>query len=890
MQTEAPEKDAQSTSQAYDAAALEPRWQQAWASARADACDGEGEAFYVLEMFPYPSGELHMGHVRNYTVGDVFARFARLQGKQVLHPMGWDSLGLPAENQAILEKIPPQVRTPKNIARMRTQMQRLGLSYDWDREIASYQPAYYRWNQWFFLQLLKKDLVYRRQSQVNWCPGCQTILANEQVLDDATCWRGHSGVTTRSIPEWAFRITAYAEELLAGLDTLGAWPDRITSQQRHWIGKSQGARVHFALETPPAGHAKAASGIDVFTTRLDTIYGCTYVVLAPEHPLALAVTTDAQKADVQAFVERMRQQDDIVRTAEGTPKEGIFTGAYAIHPYTKAKVPVWLANFVLADYGTGAVMSVPAHDVRDFVFAKQYDLPIKAVIAPVDSEPVAEPLTDAATGEGRVTDGGPATGQLSAEARTTLAGMAHSQGFGEATTNWHLRDWGFSRQRYWGTPIPIIYCETHGAVPVPEADLPVVLPDFKDIELTGEGGAPLAKQPSFWQVPCPTCGKPARRETETMDTFVDSAWYFARYLSPNDDAQPFSKAAAKARLPVDIYVGGPEHAVMHLLYFRFFTRAMRDLGLVTIDEPVRRLITQGMVNAPAYRCPKHGYQPAVAHQHQAVGERRCGKCDTALEVGIEKMSKSKYNGVDPIDLIGRYGADTARLYVLFASPPEKDLEWSAEGVEGLYRFVGRIWRLLVAQDATLQTQLTLPKDASALRPQEQATRRATHRTLRRVGEELTTRNHFNTAIAAMMEMVNALHEQRMHEGNQTHRPEGVMPAVAQEALQFLAQMLTPFAPHLAECLWSGAGGQGLVVQSRWPDVDASAIEEHNVTIALQVQGKLRGNVVVEKNAGKDAIEKVARADDNVARHLEKMQVVKVIYVPGRLMNFVVRPA
>jgi leucyl-tRNA synthetase len=890
MQNDAPEKDAAIAPQAYDAATLEPQWQQAWARARADACDNDTEAYYVLEMFPYPSGELHMGHVRNYTVGDVFARFARLQGKHVLHPMGWDSLGLPAENQAILEKVAPQVRTPKNIARMRAQMQRLGLSYDWDREIASYQPEYYRWNQWFFLQFLKKDLVFRRQSQVNWCPGCQTILANEQVLDDATCWRGHTGVTTRSIAEWAFRTTAYADELLEGLDTLSDWPARITSQQRHWIGKSLGARVHFALQPSPGADATPPSGIDVFTTRLDTIYGCTYVVLAPEHPLAQSIATQAQKPSVEAFIERMRQQDDIERTAEGTTKEGVFTGAYVIHPYTQAKVPVWLANFVLADYGTGAVMSVPAHDTRDFAFAQKYALPIKAVIAPLDGAALPQPLTEPYLGDGRVCDSGPASGQLSAEARSTLCDVAQKEGFGAASTNWHLRDWGFSRQRYWGTPIPIIYCDVDGAVPVPEADLPVVLPDFKDIELTGEGGAPLAKQPSFWQVPCPTCGKPARRETETMDTFVDSAWYFARFLSPNSTTEPFSAEAAKARLPVDIYVGGPEHAVMHLLYFRFWTRAMRDLGLVSIDEPVRRLITQGMVNAPAYRCRKHGYQPAVAHQHQSAEARKCGKCDTPLEVGIEKMSKSKYNGVDPMDLISRYGADTARLYVLFAAPPEKDLEWSAEGVEGLYRFVGRIWRLLCAQQDSLKKPLARPHDAAGLRPQDLATRRATHRTLRRVGEELTTRNHFNTAIAAMMEMVNALHEQRLHEGNQTQHPDGVAAAVAQEALLILAQMLTPFAPHLAECLWSCAGGAGLVVQSRWPLVDASALQEHDVTIALQVQGKLRGNVLVAKDADQAQIEAAARADENVARHLHNMQVVKVIYVPNRLMNFVVRPA
>jgi leucyl-tRNA synthetase len=826
-------------------------------------------------MFPYPSGDLHMGHVRNYTIGDVFARFARMSGHDVLHPMGWDSLGLPAENQAILEKVAPQVRTPKNIARMKEQMTRLGLAYDWSREIATYQPEYYRWNQWFFLKFLEKGLVYRRQSTVNWCPGCNTILANEQVRDDGTCWRGHAGVTTRSVPEWAFKITAYAEDLLKDLDTLSAWPERIVTQQRHWIGKSVGARVRF--DVSGAGGAS----IEVFTTRVDTIYGCTYVVLAPEHPLALTLTTPERRAEVSAFIERMRQEDRITRTAEGGAKEGVFTGATAINPYTGKPVPVWLANFVLAEYGTGAVMSVPAHDARDHAFAVKYDLPLRQVITPEGG--TALPADGAFTGDGVLIDSGPFSGLKSAEARAKMAAHAQTEGFGEATTSWHLRDWGFSRQRYWGTPIPIIYCDEHGPVPVPEKDLPVRLPDFAEVELTGQGGAPLARLDSFVNAPCPRCGKPGKREVETMDTFVDSAWYFARFLSPRDDTRPFDTALAKAWLPVDIYVGGPEYAVMHLLYFRFWTKAMRDLGLVSVDEPVKRLITQGMVNAQAFKCATHGYVPAAALRDKPEAERVCPKCGGKLTSAIEKMSKSKYNGIDPMELIATYGADTARLYTLFASPPEKDLEWSQAGVEGLSRVVARIWRLLAAQAPRLG-KAALPTGMAGLDGADAAVRRAVHRTLAKVSEEMSGRNHFNTAIASMMELTNTLYEHKLHEGAD------LAPGVAREALLLLAQMLAPFAPHLAESIWKEAEGEGLVATSRWPATDPAALVEDSITLAVQVNGKLRGQVLVAPKAPEDVVVKAAHGDDNVARHLEGKQIVKKIYVPGRLLNFVVRDA
>ena len=855
---------------------IESRWQAAWRRADAFATRGEGRPFYVLEMFPYPSGDLHMGHVRNYTIGDVFARFARMQGHDVLHPMGWDALGLPAENQAIREKVAPQERTPKNIARMRDQMQRLGLAYDWSREIATYQPEYYRWNQWFFLRLLERDLVYRRQSTVNFCPGCDTVLANEQVRDDGTCWRGHPGVRERSVPEWAFRITAYAEPLLADLDKLEAWPERIVSQQRHWIGKSVGARLRFAVADAPQTH------VEVFTTRIDTLYGCTYVVLAPEHPLVATLTRPSERAAVDAFVARMAKTDAIARTAEGGVKEGVFTGAHVLHPLSGEPLPVWIANFVIGSYGTGAVMSVPAHDARDFAFAESYGLPVRPVVHPADGSALETPLRAAYTADGVLQDSGPYSGMSGTEARQRLATDLEQRGIGAASVSWHLRDWGFSRQRYWGTPIPIVYCDTHGAVPVPEAELPVRLPDFADVTLTGEGGAPLAKLESFVRTTCPRCQAPARREVETMDTFVDSAWYFARFLSPQETSAPFDVAAADTWLPVDIYVGGPEHAVMHLLYFRFWTKVMRELGLVRIDEPVRRLITQGMVNAWAFRCPRHGYVPAAPLRALPEAERRCPTCAEPLSGGIEKMSKSKYNGVDPLELIDAYGADTARLYTLFAAPPEKDLEWNPDGVEGLQRFVARVGRLLTAQLPRLDGARPCRQQAGLDAPAT-AVRRAVHRCLAKVSEEMRGRNHFNTAIAAMMELVNVLHEHRLHEGG------NVAPPVCLEALLRLAQMLAPFAPHLAEEIWARCGGDGFVAHSRWPEADAAALQQDEVQLAVQVNGKLRAQISVGVAATAEEIKAAARADANVARYLEGQTIVKEVVVPKRLVNFVVRP-
>jgi leucyl-tRNA synthetase len=845
----------------YDPQQVEARWQQAWADANAFATTGEGEPYYVLEMFPYPSGALHMGHVRNYTIGDVFARYGRMRGRDVLHPMGWDSLGLPAENQAIREKIAPQVRTPKNIAQMRAQMRRLGFAYDWDRELATHTPEYYRWNQWLFTRFLARGLVYRRTALVNWCTGCDTVLANEQVSDDGVCWRGHDGVTSRSIPEWAYRITAYADELLRDLDKLGEWPSRIVTQQRNWIGKSVGAEIDF---TVPGG-----APIRIFTTRVDTIYGCTYLVVAPEHPRTIDLASPTQRAEVATFVAAARQQDARLRTAAGAEKIGVFTGAHAINPFNGRKVPIWTANFVLAGYGTGAVMSVPAHDQRDYEFAKKYALPIETVILGATEQGCAF------TGDGMLTASGSFDGLTSNEARAQMAVHADAEGFGHAAVTWHLRDWGFSRQRYWGTPIPIIHCPGCGAVPVPDSDLPVLLPDFDAVELTGQGGAPLGKLASFVNATCPRCGATALRETETMDTFVDSAWYFARFLSPRLTTAPVDTELARRWLPIDVYIGGPEHAVMHLLYFRFWTKAMRDLGLVDVDEPATKLITQGMVNAPAYRCPAHGYVPAED------APKTCPRCDGPLEVATVKMSKSKYNGIDPMDIIDRYGADTARLYTLFAAPPHKDLEWSHEGVEGIHRFVGRLHRLALAQRARTRGA-TLPTSLEGLGAVDASVRRAVHKTLEKVGREIGERIHFNTAIAAMMELCNALHEHHMH------TPEcAVSPGVAREALARLAQMLSPLAPHLAEELWQWFGHGGLVGHTRWPSPDPDLLVQDTVALAVQVNGKLRGEIRVAADADRDAILSVARADEKVAPHLEARMIKRAVVVPGRLVNFVV---
>ncbi len=830
-----------SMNERYEPKSIEPRWQKRW--------DEEGvfragrrpaaEKRYVLEMFPYPSGAMHMGHARVYTIGDVLARLLRMKGFDVLHPMGFDALGLPAENAALKDGRHPAERTRENIVAFRNEMKRVGFAFDWEREFATCDPEYYRWNQWFFLRMLEKGIVYRRQGKANWCTGCQTVIANEQVVDDNVCERCSSPVVEKVIPEWAFRITAYADDLLEGLDGLKEWPERITTMQRNWIGRSDGAEVDFAVDGSP-------ERIRVFTTRVDTIFGCTYVVLAPEHPLTARLTTPERRAEVEAFVDRMARTDAAERTGESAPKEGVFTGAHAVNPFDGEKVPVWIANFVLAEYGTGAVMSVPAHDQRDFEFARKYALPVRVVIEPAAGAPLpaGDVLEKAFTEDGVLARSGAFTGLASADARRRMGAFAREKGFGEPAVKYHLRDWGFSRQRYWGTPIPIVYCPDHGAVGVPDDQLPVTLPPQAII--TGTGEPPLAKVPEFVNTTCPRCGKPARRETETMDTFVDSSWYYARYLSPRDDARPFSQDAARAWLPVDVYVGGPEHAVMHLLYFRFWHRVMEQLGLVFEKEPVRRLVTQGIVNGPDGR----------------------------------KMSKRWGNVVQPGPIVDRFGADTMRMFMLFAAPPEKDIDWSDEQVEGMFRFLSRVWRIFHARQDCFQVPDAALADAAG--PFLEL-RRRTHRTIKRVTEGLEGDLKFNTSIAALMELVNELYA--LEPATDADR------AAVREALVALATMLAPFAPHVAEELWHEVLGPAvrgqLLAEAPWPSFDPALVAADVVTIAVQVNGKLRGEVSAPVSAGEAEVRSLAEQEERVRAHLAGKTVRKVVFVPKRLINFVV---
>jgi leucyl-tRNA synthetase len=830
-----------SMNERYEPQSIEARWQRRWEEAGTFRAGRrpEAEPRYVLEMFPYPSGAMHMGHARVYTIGDALARYLRMRGHDVLHPIGFDALGLPAENAAIKDGRHPAERTAENIVSFRAEMRRLGYAFDWDREVVTADPSYYRWNQWFFVKMLEKGIVYRRQGKANWCTGCMTVIANEQVVDDNQCERCSSPVVEKVIPEWAFRITAYADRLLAGLDGLTAWPERITTMQRNWIGKSVGAEADFAV-------AGGGPRIKVFTTRLDTIFGCTYVVLAPEHPLVRQVTTPGQRAEVDAFVARMGKLDAIERTKEGAEKEGVFTGAQAVNPFTGEQVPVWIANFVLADYGTGAVMSVPAHDQRDFEFARKYALPIRTVIQPAQGERTAQgDRLAAATTEDGVTEASGSFGGLpSAEARARMSEHAAKGGFGQATVRWRLRDWGFSRQRYWGTPIPIIHCDRHGAVPVPLDQLPVELPP--QALITGTGEPPLAKVPEFVNTTCPTCGGPARRETETMDTFVDSAWYYARYLSPRDETRPFDPAMARRWLPIDVYVGGPEHAVMHLLYFRFWHHVMHDLGLTAEAEPCQRLVTQGIVNGSDGR----------------------------------KMSKRWGNVVAPGYMVDRFGADTVRLFMLFAAPPEKDIDWSDEQVDGLFRFLTRVWRLFVARQETFGApEAALAQAAGPFLE----LRRRTHRTIKKVSEGMEGDLKFNTGIAALMELVNEL--QGLEPKADPER------AAVREALLALATLLAPFAPHAAEELWHEVLGPAardrMLADEPWPAFDAALCAADTVTIAVQVNGKLRGEVSAAAGASEAEVRALAEADPKVQGYLAGKQLKKVVYVPKRLLNFVV---
>jgi leucyl-tRNA synthetase len=855
---------------------VEEKWQRIWEEKKLFKVteDPSKKKYYLLEMFPYPSGKIHMGHVRNYSIGDVFARYKRMKGFNVLHPMGWDAFGMPAENAAIANAAHPATWTHDNIAYMRKQLKRMGFSYDWDRELATCDVSYYRWEQLFFLRMYEKGLAYKKLSRVNWCEICNTVLANEQVLGDGTCWRGHAddpGVTQRDLAQWFFKITDFADELLEWCDKLPGWPERVLTMQKNWIGKSIGAEIHFRVEN-------STEVIRVFTTRQDTVFGATFMSLAPEHPLALSLSKGtAEEEAVRAFVDRMKRQDVRKRTAEAAEKEGVFTGAYCLNPMTGARMPVFLANFVLMEYGTGAVMAVPTHDQRDFEFSKVYGLPLIVVVRPKDRDLDAPTMTEAYEGDGILVNSGPFSGMESARAREAIAADLEEKGLGGKRVSYRLRDWGISRQRYWGAPIPIIYCAGCGAVPVPEKDLPVVLP--YNVEITGKGESPLARLKEFIETTCPRCGGPARRETDTMDTFVESSWYFERFACADEGQKPLDRARVDYWMPVDQYIGGIEHAILHLLYSRFFTRVLRDQGWVSAEEPFENLLTQGMVCKEITECPKDGY--LFPDEVERTGDQMtCRKCGATVPPGrIEKMSKSKKNVVDPEYLIEKYGADTARIFCLFASPPEKDLDWNDQGVDGSFRFLTRVWRLVAEQIEGLQGVEPF-RPGAEVEGDEKVLRQKVHQTVKKVTEDVD-RFHFNTAISAIMELINEIYGSPVRE-----RPAPSARRVMREAVEALVLLLSPFVPHFAEELWEALGKEGSVLTHPWPDYDPGAAAEEEILIVVQVNGKLRDRINVPAAYGEEEIKAWAVRSPRIQKLLGDKSIRRIIFVPGKLVNIV----
>ena len=838
----------------YDPRRVETKWFERWqrnAALYAAEPDSTKKKYYVLEMLPYPSGALHMGHVRNYSIGDALARYMWMNGYNVLHPMGWDSFGLPAENAAIQNNTPPRQWTLGNIANMKAQMKRLGFAYDWSREVTTCLPEYYRWNQWFFLKLFELGLAYRKKSKVNWCPKCCTVLANEQVVNGC-CWRHEDTlVEQRELEQWFVRTTKYADELLSGLDKLGGWPEKVRTMQRNWIGRSEGTLVHFKLDYAEnhTGFGPAGSTITVFTTRVDTIFGATSVQLAPEHPIVrdLAATNADLRAKVDQLVAEQRKAKEEGDIGE-IEKHGVPTGRYAINPFNGEKVPVWVANYILMDYGTGAIMSVPAHDERDCEFAKKYKLEIRLVILPISNdseETVAEPPLPFVSHEGVLINSGRFNGLACDEAIRKMSVYAEEKGFGKATVTYRLKDWGISRQRYWGTPIPMLYCEKDGIVPVPEKDLPVILPENVDITLTG--GSPLGGVPEFVNATCPKCGGPARRETDTMDTFVDSSWYFYRYTDAHNDRAPFDGKTAQYWFPIDQYIGGVEHAILHLIYSRFWTKFMRDLGMITNDEPADRLFTQGMV----------------------------------IKDGA-KMSKSLGNVVSPDEMVARYGADAARLYSLFAAPPDRDLDWQDSGIEGIQRFLGRVYRFVVRNRTSSGTPQVERFEATSPQPAARAIQRKLHQTIKRVSDDFQGRWHFNTCISAIMELVNVLY------GAEDAIAKNEVPAsFLADVQRNLVLLLAPFAPYLAHELWEMLGEKGNLLKAPWPKYDAALAKEEEIEIPVQINGRLRSRVVVSAEATEETVVERALSDDKVQAAIAGKQIVKKIYVPGKLLNMVV---
>jgi leucyl-tRNA synthetase len=823
----------------YDFERIEQKWQKEWLEARAFEAeeDDPRPKYYCLEMLPYPSGDIHMGHIRNYSIGDAVARFKRMKGFNVLHPIGWDALGLPAENAALKHGKHPEDWTRSNIARMKAQLQRMGFSYAWERELATCDPEYYRWNQWFFIQMWRNGLAYRKKAAVNWCPTDKTVLANEQVID-GRCWRCDSIVIQKELEQWFLRITRYADELLSAIDGLDGWPGTVLTLQRNWIGRSEGAEIDFRL-------AEGQGGVRIFTTRLDTIYGATFLVLAPEHPLAARFAET--NPDVRAYVEKAKAEDRDKRLAQEQDKTGIATGHDALHPFTEERVPIWIASYVLMDYGTGAIMAVPAHDERDLAFANAHRLPVRVVIQPdggdgsgLDSGRLERPFCD----YGTVVDSGGFTGLPSVEALAAMSESLEAKGQGKRAVTYRLRDWGISRQRYWGTPIPMIHCGSCGVVPVREEDLPVLLP--RDVTITGKGESVLKESESFLAAVCPSCGGAGRRETDTMDTFVDSSWYFYRYTDPRCDARPFRPEVAKQWFPIDIYIGGVEHAILHLIYSRFWTKMMRDLGLTDIGEPVSHQLSQGMV----------------------------------IKDGAA-MSKSKGNIVEPGAVISKYGADTLRLYVLFEAPPEKEIDWTDARLEGPARFLQRVWRFVHAEVDAISSASPVEGNEDWSEA-ETSLRRKTHQTIQRVTRDIEDRVHLNTPIAAIMELTNELLRIVDPRPARTESWKAI-----REATETVVVLLSPFAPHIAEELWQILGHDEGLSSVRWPSFDPAIAAEGTITLVVQVNGKLRSRLEIAADEDEETVKTRALADENVRRFVDGRDIVRVVVVPKRLVNVVV---
>lgn len=857
---------------------IETKWQKEWEENGTFKVEKRTDIpkFYCLEMYPYPSGKIHIGHMRNYSIGDVLARYKKMKGYNVLHPIGWDSFGLPAENAAIERGIHPARWTQSNISNMKSQLKRLGYSYDWDREVATYRPEYYRWNQWIFLQMYKKGLAYKKESDVNFCPSCNTVLANEQV-ENGCCWRCGKEVILKSLSQWFLKITEYADELLECLDKMSGWPERVKTMQNNWIGRSTGVLVNFKFDN---------EDFPIFTTRPDTIYGVTFMAIAPEHPLVEKIVSEADnKVELAAFVEKVKKEDKVKRSSEDYEKEGMFTGKYVTNPLNNEKVPLYIANFVLLEYGTGAIMGVPGHDQRDFEFAKSYELPIKIVIQNREGALDLDTMTEAYIDDGINVDSGPITGLPNREGIEKITSYIENEGMGKRTINYRLKDWLISRQRYWGTPIPVVYCEKCGIVPVPEEDLPVILPE--DVVFT-ESDNPLKTSENFVNTVCPVCGIKARRETDTMDTFIDSSWYFERYCSPQEDSAPFSKNNTAYWMNVDQYIGGIEHAILHLLYARFFTKFLRDIKLVNVDEPFERLLTQGMVTKETHYCKNDGY----IYPTEITGNGRCSKCGEEVEIGrIEKMSKSKKNVIDPDEIVKKYGADTARLFILFASPPEKDLEWSESGVEGAFRFLNRVYRLFQSADKHFKGSIekldayskkTLSDSECA--GLERDILHVTFKTIKKVGEDIDVRFHLNTAISSIMEMVNYTYT---ISAESIEKNENILLAYL-FSLKILNILLSPFVPHISEEIWHRVGYKSNISKEPWPEYNEALTLQDNVTVVIQVNSKLRARMEVQRDTEEEVLKKTALQNERIRKYTEGKNIIKVIIVKNKLLNIVVK--